>query len=353
MTSLVEQKTKTHENSPEPNKENIYDIKLENIKSLLEKKCSNFFEIFDIISFLGSGSESEVYKAYFKEYKVNIAIKFIFISEKRKINQNEINISFKLRHKNILTFHFCGEIIDKELYCIVMEHAVFGNTYQFMQGLLHKVVLSETFLCYYAYQVLQGIKYIHSNKICHMDIKPQNIVIDEHLNPKLIDFSISYDYSKYTSDAKIKLPFKGTNLYMAPEVLLQKYVLIRDINKIDLYSLGITLYLFAFGFYPYSLVPEDINNYYKIVYKIGNNNGLNFTNRKKPLSPGFVDLLKKLLDNNIEKRINIDKALNHYWVKGGQIIMDEKEKNNYGCKFLNYMIFEHFYSFNEYLKNYK
>ena len=219
MTKSVEKKTKEQEKPSESSKENTNEIKLENIKSLLMKKSSNFFEIFDIISFLGA-------------------------------NENEINISFKLRHKNILTFHFCGEIIEKELYCIVMEHAAFGNTIQFMHGLLHKMVLSETVLCYYTYQVLQGIKYIHSNKICHMDIKPHNIVIDAFLNPKLIDFSISLDYSKYSSDAKIKLPFKGTSLFMAPEIIFQKYVLIRDINKIDLYSLGITLYLLAFGFYP-------------------------------------------------------------------------------------------------------
>ena len=353
MTKSVEKNTKEQEKPSESSKENTNEIKLENIKSLLMKKSSNFFEIFDIISFLGAGSESEVFKAYFKEYQVNVAIKFIFISDERKINENEINISFKLRHKNILTFHFCGEIIEKELYCIVMEHAAFGNTIQFMHGLLHKMVLSETVLCYYTYQVLQGIKYIHSNKICHMDIKPHNIVIDAFLNPKLIDFSISLDYSKYSSDAKIKLPFKGTSLFMAPEIIFQKYVLIRDINKIDLYSLGITLYLLAFGFYPYGLVTDDINDYCKVVYKMIKNDRLNFNNREKPLSAGCVDFLKKLLDINIDKRINIDQALNHYWVKGGKIIMDEKEKVSHGTKFLNYMNFEHFYSFNEYLKNYK
>lgn len=186
-----------------------------------------------------------------------------------------------------------------------------------------------------------------------MDINPQNIVIDDHLIPKLIDFSISVDYSRYNSEAKIKLPFKGTNLFMAPEIILQKYVLIRDINKIDLYSLGVSLYILAFGFYPYGLVPEDKDKYHNVIIKIHNYDGLNFNNRKVPLSPGFVDFLKKLLDFNLEKRINIEQALSHYWIKGADILMEEKEKLNNGNKFLNYLNLEHFRNFNEYLKNYK
>ena len=58
MTKSVEKSTKEQEKPSEPSKENTNEIKLENIKSLLMKKSSNFFEIFDIISFLGAGSES-------------------------------------------------------------------------------------------------------------------------------------------------------------------------------------------------------------------------------------------------------------------------------------------------------
>jgi hypothetical protein len=84
MTTTLEKNNKTQEKSVESPKENPSDIKLQKIKSIIMKKSSNFFEIFDIISFLGCGSESEVYKVYFKEYKCHVAIKFIFISEKKK-----------------------------------------------------------------------------------------------------------------------------------------------------------------------------------------------------------------------------------------------------------------------------
>ena len=353
MLPTTEKKISSEEKPTESSEEMSEEMKLEKIKSIIKSKSSNFFEIFEIISFLGSGSESEVYKVYLKEYKTYIAVKFIFISQSKKINESEINISFKLRHRNILSFHFCGEIMPNELYCIAMEHAHFGNMILFMHRFLRQRVLSESLLCFFSYQILQGIKHCHKNGICHMDIKPQNIVIDDHLIPKLIDFSISVDYSRYNSEAKIKLPFKGTNLFMAPEIILQKYVLIRDINKIDLYSLGVSLYILTFGFYPYGLVPEDKDKYHNVIIKIHNYDGLNFNNRKVPLSPGFVDFLKKLLDFNLEKRINIEQALSHYWIKGADILMEEKEKLNNGNKFLNYLNSEHFRNFNEYLKNYK
>ena len=48
---------------------------------------------------------------------------------------------------------------------------------------------------------------------------------------------------------------------MSPEIILQKYILIKDINKIDLYSFGVTLYLLGYGHYPYSFGIDDVKNY--------------------------------------------------------------------------------------------
>ena len=62
-----------------------------------------------------------------------------------------------------------------------------------------------------------------------------NIVIDEYLKTKIIDFSISIDYNKINKN-QIKIPFRGTNFYMAPEVIESKIKNKNDINKIDLYS---------------------------------------------------------------------------------------------------------------------
>ena len=103
-----------------------------------------------------------------------------------------------------------------------------------------------------------------------MDLKLHNIIIDNCLIVKLIDFSISIDYNNTKLD-EIKLPFKGTCFYIAPEVFTRKIINVKDFNKVDLYSLGIILYNLIFGCYPLGLTHED-NNYNAIYKKIMNSN---------------------------------------------------------------------------------
>lgn len=334
-------------------KEKMEQIKSEKIKTIILETIPGFLSNIEILEYIGSGSESEVYKVLIKYTKKFVALKFIFSSENKMINNPEINFSSKLKHKNIINFYVYDEIKRNELYCMIMEHGKFGNMFNFLNKCIQRNYFSETILCFFSYQILQGIQHCHKNKICHMDIKPQNIVIDEHLIPKLIDFSISFDYSNLNniSNAKIKLPFVGTSLFMSPEIILQKYILIKDINKIDLYSFGVTLYLLGYGHYPYSFGIDDVKNYNNIIKKI--NSGLNLNKERRIFSSAFIDFLLKLLESNINKRINIEQALNHYWIKGADILMQEKEKINNRNNFLAYLIMDHFHTFEEYLKNYK
>ena len=61
-----------------------------------------------------------------------------------------------------------------------------SNISHFMKKILKKSILSETFLCFIAYQTLQGLNYLHMYKIAHLDIKPQNLVITETLEIKIM-----------------------------------------------------------------------------------------------------------------------------------------------------------------------
>ena len=317
--------------------------------NIFKKMCPKIDEIYEIKEKIGNGSESIVFNITHKKTNKQCAMKLIFIEKNSKRNINEYNISNRFRNKNIITFYGVYEIKKNELDCIIMEYAKFGNLKDFKEKIIKREKLPEQILCFLAYQILNGLSHLHKFKIIHFDLKPQNIVIDDHLNAKIIDFSTSLDYSKINSN-KIKLPFKGTNFYIAPEVIKSKTININDLNKIDLYSLGVVLYNLAFGTYPYKINRDDSNNYDKIYDKIKNNK-LEFDNEGNCYSKYFIDFLNQLLEKEINKRINISQALNNYWINGAQILLDEKEKVNNSNSFLIYLLTDHFINFDKYLNN--
>ena len=208
--------------------------------------------------------------------------------------------------------------------------------------MLKKSYLSESLLCYLTFQILNGILYCFNNKIVHLDIKPQNIVIDCFLNAKIIDFSISMIYKDKKPLDEIRQP------YIAPEMISSRKIKIKDLHKVDLYSLGVMLYNFAFCKYPYNLTYGDEENYNKIYEKIMGHK-LDLSDEGE-YSKFFLDFLDKLLERNITKRMNINQAMNHYWLKGAKILMDEKEKMYNVAMFLSYLIIDYIKSFNDYQK---
>ena len=64
----------------------------------------------------------------------------------------------------------------------------------------------------------------------------------------------------------------------------------------------------------------------------------------------FLNFIKKCLEKDITKRISIDEALEDYWIKGANIIMNEKEKLYNADSFLINLIMDSFYEFNNYIK---
>ena len=253
---------------------NLKKLKLELIKmklfqqilKIIKSNYAKIIENFELIELIGSGCESMVYKAIYKKTKNPFAFKMI-VNEKSKVNKkkvkkDELTISSQLRHINIIDYYGFVEINDK--VCIIMEYTPFGNLRMFTKKIMKTDYLSESILCYLTYQILNGLKYCHKSKIAHLDIKPENIVVFNCLNIKIIDFSMSLDYSKIKSN-KIILPVQGTRFYIAPEILSQMLINVKDLNKIDLYSLGVTLYNLAFGYYPFGLTYDDD---YKKIYVI-------------------------------------------------------------------------------------
>jgi serine/threonine protein kinase len=270
--------------------------------------------------------------------KKPVSLKVIYNNKKHHCNSKEIEIANKMKNTNVIKFFGMKNIKNKNLDfdCIIMEYSKFGNIRQFQQNFIKRNNMSESILCYFASLILNGLKYCHMSKIAHFDIKPQNIIIDETLNLKLIDFSISINYRDKNI---IKLPRQGTEHYMAPEVLNSQIINTKDLEKVDLYSLGSMLFNLAFGVYPDEFTSEELEEKFE-----------NFSKEENLFySKYFLDFIKSLLEQNIKKRINIKQALEHYWIKGAEILLDEKEKISNANIFLSYLIFDFFPNFQKYV----
>lgn len=328
----------------------------ENLLFYLKEKTPSFFDKFELCEYLNSGSAGVVYRGVYKGLmKKQVALKFL-INKKRKEkleklknkeNQNqEIAISRKLHNKNITEIfaYFKNENVSFS----VLEYGKHGDIEYFLKHLLKRNVLSETASNYFSKQILEGLKYIHRNKIVHMDIKPGNILIDSNLDCKITDFSISCSYNIFSPEDCVKFPFCGTAKFMAPEILSKAHMKIKDTEKIDVYSFGVTLYYLFYGDYPYNLKEVKGKDYDGILNHIKETK-LIFPEERKS-SELFKDFLKKILEKDYTKRLTIKQCLDHPWIKASQIIFDEKEKINSQENFLISLITDNFQKFNEYLK---
>ena len=92
-----------------------------------------------------------------------------------------------------------------------------------------------------------------------------------------------------------------------------------------------------------------MENKKKKIYNKIKNNKLEFDNENNCYSKYFIDFINKLLEKDINKRINLEDALNHYWIKGAQILLDEKEKFYDLSNFCSYLLVDHIKPFNDYI----
>ena len=212
---------------------------------------------YEVMFPLGSGGSAVVYQVYDRKTQKYYAAKFISRkSLTNKINlehfESELRIFERIRHPNIAQWH--QTIYTEDYIIVVMELLVQGTLYNalFIGSFDEKAKLRI------AYEVLQGLNYLHSNNISHLDIKPDNIGFDISQRAKILDFGLTAE-SKYYLTRPC-----GTPLYCAPEMLYEENF---DGMKADIWSLGVTLHVFAVKQYPFAFTTQD--EYLDKVTKIG------------------------------------------------------------------------------------
>mmetsp|Transcript_36029 Transcript_36029/g.32403 ORF Transcript_36029/g.32403 Transcript_36029/m.32403 type:complete len:123 (+) Transcript_36029:1763-2131(+) len=92
----------------------------------------------------------------------------------------------------------------------------------------------------YAKQILEGLDYLHTNKVIHKDIKGSNILVDADGTVKLADFGCSLEVERtltILNSNKSDNPLKGSVPWMAPEVASETV----DARRSDIWSFGCTI----------------------------------------------------------------------------------------------------------------
>ena len=185
--------------------------------------------------------------------------------------------------------------------------------------------LSERRAHNYFRQLLSGVLYLHSMGIAHRDLKPENILLEfasdtnyptqipSNQSPypelKITDFGIS----RIVGSGTFKATVCGTLEYVAPEILNP---VSHSTLKIDMWSLGVLLFIMLCGYPPFSAEFQKLQpNYPSLIDQIRFGTPFYDPQMWKGISREAIDLITKLLQKDPEKRLSAAECTQHPWVR--------------------------------------
>lgn len=247
-----------------------------------------------ILDKIGSGSSSVVHLARNVLNNLNCCVKLIPKSRIRNQNdeenlRTEIKILQSVVHPNIIKLYDYCE--TQNFHCIFQEYFE-GNL--LLEYVNIKGSLSENETKKIFFQLVSSVSFLHKNKISHRDLKLENILIDQNLKIKLIDFGLSSFTDHLLST------YCGTLPYMPPECILYHPY---SGHFADMWSLGIILFALITGKLPWLDKSEQMKS--KII-----KNDYILPNETPSLC---ADIISRLLVLNPENRMSADECLLHSW----------------------------------------
>ncbi|CAI9755926.1 unnamed protein product [Fraxinus pennsylvanica] len=289
---------------------------------------------------IGKGAYGVVCSALNSETNENVAIKKISNAFDNKIDAKrtlrEIKLLRHMDHENIIAIR---DIIPPS------QTASFNDVYiayELMDTDLHQIIRSKQALLeehcqYFLYQILRGLKYVHSANVLHRDLKPSNLLLNSNCDLKIGDFGLA----RVTSETDFMTEYVVTRWYRAPELLLNSsgYT-----TAIDVWSVG-CIYMELMGRKPLFPGKDQVHQLRLLMELIGTPSEpeLEFLNesakiyiRQLPryarqrltekfprVNPLAIDLIEKMLTFDPRKRITVQDALAHPYLNSLHDISDE------------------------------
>ena len=194
-----------------------------------------------------------------------------------------------------------GRVIDNLVY-IVMEFVQGGLLFDFCQNM---GAMGEDAGRFFLHQIIQSIEYMHNKRVCHRDLKLENILVTDNLDLKIADFG----FACYKGIDCLK-SYRGTMTYMAPEIKEGKEY---KGTEVDMFSIGVILFIIVQGIFPFKearkeeyfynlLLQGKLDTYFQKVNGTG-------------LSEDFKDLILKFFAYNGNERPTMEQLKNHPWMQ--------------------------------------
>mmetsp|Transcript_26257 Transcript_26257/g.23129 ORF Transcript_26257/g.23129 Transcript_26257/m.23129 type:complete len:213 (+) Transcript_26257:402-1040(+) len=190
------------------------------------------------------------------------------------------------------------ELANNGDFAAVLDHPTFSQDVKLVRTYLH--------------QLVQGLEYLHSNGVYHLDIKPENLLLNKDFHLKIADFDSCY----IKGDKKIIS--RGTGNFRAPELICKEPI---DPEVADIYSVGIFLFSMRCGLLPYSeeelingvdlfeLAMNDFEEFWKMHQELNDNASI-FIDKE------FKDLFRSMIRFDTKKRMRLADVKKHKWYQG-------------------------------------
>ncbi|MEQ8523328.1 serine/threonine-protein kinase [Gracilimonas sp.] len=243
---------------PEKYKEGLFDQASQDLSSLstdhsvIGTKIGSYI----ITEKIGEGGMGSVFRAERADEDFTHEVALKIIQKHRATDENiqrfkkEQQILANLKHPGIAQL-YDGGVTDEGFPFIIMEYIDGEPITEYCQqqncSIEQKIELFK--------KVLDAVQYAHENLTIHRDLKPDNILIDQQGNVKILDFGIS----KLLDDDDFSITKTGTQIltlrYASPEQIINGNITTAS----DFYSLGVILYKLLTGQEPFDL--DDLTRY--------------------------------------------------------------------------------------------
>jgi len=201
-----------------------------------------------LIRIIGRGGFGVVRMVQSRQTAVRYALKSVrkhYVVQRNQQEQlvAERNILAEVDHPFIIKF--VRAFVSKHCVHFLMELVSGGELFAALEEL---GLLGRSQAQFYAGSLLLALEYLHERRVAYLDLKSENCLIDHQGYLKLIDFGIARKITGVREHV-----VKGTPMFMAPEMILGKGYN----THADLWSLGVCIYEFMIGEFPFGNCPTN------------------------------------------------------------------------------------------------